>query len=160
MIYTLPRNQAIMDLFHQSDAPNVVLARIAEGLTNRGYVLNGLKVFACGIGDLCVDADRDPSADWANFSPPARTTDEQNALDTKRQLKAGYDLLTSNYQELTDATSYNALTAAQKLDLIRSDLAEVTLVVGRLYPSSTSRGYSIDWHHHEDHAAIVDSSTN
>lgn len=140
MIYTLPRNQAIMQLFHGSDAPSVVLARIAEGLTNRGYVLNGLKVFSCATGDLCVDADRDPSDDWANFSPPARTTDEQNTIDTKRQLKAGYDLMTSNHQELTDATSYTALTAAQKLELIRSDLDEVTLVVGRLIALLNKQG--------------------
>jgi hypothetical protein len=97
MIFTMPKNQSIQNLF-APDGSNTdkVIARLKEGVTAKGYVLGELGVFPCGIGDICVDADRDPSDDWAVFVPPTQSTKEvaestniTKALTALTRAKAG-----------------------------------------------------------------------
>jgi hypothetical protein len=92
MIYSLPRNQAVLDLLPRqptSDQVQNFLDRIADGLTNRGYVLGPLKVFiGPGSNEIMVDADRDPSQEWLAFSPPVQSAKEKSDTDALAQINA------------------------------------------------------------------------
>lgn len=67
-----------------------VTERISTLVAGRGYVVgpNGMQVLA--DGSVTIEADRDPSADWAAFDPSVETATETADRTQREQAKALY----------------------------------------------------------------------
>lgn len=91
MIYSMPYNKAIMDLLPvapTTDQRDAFLEKVSDGLRAKGYALGPMGVFiGPGPGEIMVDVDRDPRAEWVTFVPPAQGTKEKAAADQLKQLK-------------------------------------------------------------------------
>jgi len=122
MIYTMPKNTSIQDLFaRDSSNAETILTRLAEGLTSRGYVLGSLGVYLCGIGDICVDADRDPSQDWITYVPPAQSSKEITESTKVSRALAGLERARAG--TLTPAGMQEAVAFLLEAELRRRGIA-------------------------------------
>lgn len=83
MIYELPRNESVqskLPTFPTQAQFDRFLSLIKQGLTSRGYVIS--EVYPGPFGTIMVDADRDPTAEWVDFTLP-NSTPKEDADTTK-----------------------------------------------------------------------------
>lgn len=80
-----PEVDAFIGTFGQN--AQLALDRMADALEQRGYVLGPMRVALAPFGGLLVESDRDPSADYAAWSPTKKSrvelAQDQAVVDAK-----------------------------------------------------------------------------
>lgn len=113
--YTLPPRPEVEQMIGTTNQDlDKVLVRATELLQKAGYVIGPGSVQRGVFGGFIVDTDRDPTTDYMNWNPTAKS-DKEKADDTT---KTEFDAVTTRLEQgITLRKSGAQFNAAQRAEL-------------------------------------------
>ena len=110
--------------FPTNDQLATLRDRVRSWLVANGYVVGAGDVTMGPYGEIVVDVDRDPAAQWVAFDPAAPSTQEQADAALRVQIRNYLDTLQANVaalQQMNAQIDTRTATMATRSTLLRSN---------------------------------------